>query len=145
MTATSVTMNSKTGECVTENCSVPKRRQSEEISHRMSRLSNKSNKVDSKNKQFSEAPKRRQCSEIAKLTSQLDQKLHPTHFTQEVHLKPSDPGYGKPQEGTETAARGKKAHEHISSEIVEMSEIIWEHGQMTGEYIHKTRNSLKSC
>ena len=133
-------MNSKTGECVTENCSVPKRRQSEEISHRMSRLSNKSNKVDSKNKQVYEAPKRRQCSEIAKLTSQLDQKLHPTHFTQEVHLKPSDPGYGKPQEGTETAARGKKAHEHISSEIVEMSEIIWEHGQMTGEGGTKTEH-----
>ena len=80
-----------------------------------------------------EPPKRRQCSEIAKLSSELTAKLNPSHFTQEVHLKPSDPGYGEPLEGTETAARGKEAHEKISSEIVEMAEIIWENGQRNGE------------
>ena len=80
-----------------------------------------------------EPPKRRQCSEIAKLSSELTAKLNPTHFTQEVHLKPSDPGYGEPLEGTETAARGKEAHEKISGEIVEMAEIIWENGQRNGE------------
>ena len=78
-------------------------------------------------------PKKQQCSEIAELASQLNKNLHPFHFTQEGHLKPSDPGYGKPQEGTETAARGKKAHENISSEILEMAEILWEHGQITGQ------------
>ena len=80
-----------------------------------------------------EPPKRRQCSEIAKLSSELTAKLNPTHFTQEVHLKPSDPGYGEPLEGTETAARGKEAHEKISGEIVEMAEIIWENGQRNAE------------
>ena len=118
---------------VTTDSAVPKRRQADEISHRMSRLSLKSNKLISDTKQHSVRPKRQQCSEIAELTSQLNKKLHPSHFTQEVHLKPSDPGYGKPQEGTETAARGKKAHENVSGEIVEMAEIIWEHGQITGQ------------
>ena len=99
----------------------------------MSRLSLKSTNLISDTKQQSVRPKRQQCSEIAELTSQLSKKLNPSHFTQEVHLKPSDPGYGKPQEGTETAARGKKAHENISGEIVEMAEIIWEHGQITGQ------------
>ena len=135
MSSTNVTNVASTpDESVKDDCDVPKRRQSEEISHRMSRLSTKSKKI-SDHKQVSEPPKRRQCSEIAELTSQLNKKLNPTHFTKEVHLKPSDPGYGKPQEGTQTAARGKKAHENISSEIVEMSEIIWEHGQMTGQII----------
>ena len=120
-------------ESATTDSAVPKRRQADEISHRMSRLSLKSTKLISDTKQQSVRPKRQQCSEIAELTSQLNKKLHPSHFTQEVHLKPSDPGYGKPQEGTETAARGKKAHENISGEIVEMAEIIWEHGQITGQ------------
>jgi hypothetical protein len=80
-----------------------------------------------------EPPKRRQFSEIAKLTSELTAKLNRTHFTQEVHLKPSDPGYIEPLEGTETAARGKEAHEKISGGFVEMAEIIWEHGQRNDE------------
>ena len=29
----------------------------------------------------------------------------------QVHLKPGDPGYGRPQEGTRTAARGRNAHQ----------------------------------
>ena len=77
-------------------------------------------------------PKKQQSSEIAEISSQLSKKLNPTHFTQEVHLKPSDPGYGTPQEGTKTAVRGKKAHDNISNEIIEMAELIWEHGRMTG-------------
>ena len=87
---------------VPNDFAVPKRRQAEEISHRMSRLSLKSKPLSSNTKQQSVRPKKQQCSEIAELTSQLNKKLHPSHFTQEVHLKPSDPGYGKPQEGTET-------------------------------------------
>ena len=122
---------------------VPKRRQAEEISHRMSRLSIKSNKLSSDTKKQSVRPKKQQCSEIAELTSQLNKKLHPSHFTQEVHLKPSDRGHGKPQEGTETAARGKKAHENISSEILEMAEILWEHGQITGQIYSFCIGNLK--
>ena len=128
-------MNSATSESFTGNISVPKKRQAAEIEHMMSRLSSKSHNKSTQIKQSADPPKRRQCSEIAKLTSELDKKINSVNFTKEVHLKPSDPGYGKPQEGTETAARGKRAHEHISSEIVEMVEIIWEHGQMTGQDI----------
>ena len=80
---------------VTTDSAVPKRRQADEISHRMSRLSLKSTKMISDTKQQSVRPRKQQCSEIAELTSQLKKKLHPIHFTQEVHLKPSDPGYGK--------------------------------------------------
>ena len=120
-------------ESVSKDTAVPKKRQTDEISHRMLRLSTKCNKLGTDPKQNSVRPKKKQCSEIAELSSQLHKKLNPTNFTQEVHLKPSDPGYGTPQVGTETAARGKKAHENISNEIVEMAEMIWEHGQMTGE------------
>merc|ERR1711892_765378 len=45
-------------------------------------------------------------------------------FTQEVHLKKSYAEYGKPQEGTKTAARGRKAHQAISGEIVELCQVI---------------------
>ena len=128
-------MNSATSVSFTGNISVPKKRHAAEIEHMMSRLSSKSHNKSTQIKQSADPPKRRQCSEIAKLTSELDKKINSVNFTKEVHLKPSDPGYGKPQEGTETAARGKRAHEHISSEIVEMVEIIWEHGQMTGQDI----------
>jgi hypothetical protein len=34
--------------------------------------------------------------------------------------------------GTKTAARGRKAHQHVSKEIVELCEVIWNHGQMKG-------------
>lgn len=53
-------------------------------------------------------------------------------FTDEVHLKKDDPNYGRPLEGTKTAARGRKAHEHVSKEIIELCEIIWTHGQIRG-------------
>ena len=87
----------------------------------------------------------------------------PSNFqcSSQVHLKPGDPGYGKPQEGTKTAARGRNAHQvsrqpklignemimtsvrtnvmisvtttqHISGEIVELCEVISLHGRMTG-------------
>ena len=112
---------------------VPKRRQAADISHRMSRLSSKCNRAMSSNESCDTVrPRKQQSSEIAEISSQLSKKLNPTIFTKEVHLKPSDPGYGTPQEGTKTAVRGRKAHENISNEIVEMAELIWEHGQMTG-------------
>ena len=43
-------------------------------------------------------------------------------------MKKGDPNYGKPVEGSKTEARGKKAHERISNEIVELvSADIWGH------------------
>lgn len=43
-------------------------------------------------------------------------------------LDKEDPAYGKPQEGTRTAARGKKALSHVHKEILELCEIIYLHG-----------------
>ena len=37
----------------------------------------------------------------------------------------------RPQEGTLTAARGRSAHRHITAEIVELCEMIWEHARRT--------------
>ena len=34
--------------------------------------------------------------------------------------------------GTKTEARGRKAHDDISREIIELCEVIWMHGQQTG-------------
>ena len=83
-------------------------------------------------RKLSGPPRKRQSSDIAGLLSKLDKKFNPTEFTDEVHLKPGDPGYGKPKEGTKTAARGRKAHGDISEEIVKLCQVIWDHGQETG-------------
>ncbi len=40
-------------------------------------------------------------------------------------LDPKDPGYGKPQEGSRTAERGKKAHKHVHREILELCEVSY--------------------
>jgi hypothetical protein len=53
-------------------------------------------------------------------------------FTQESHFKRSDAEYGKPQEGTKTAARGKKAHQAISGEIVELCQVIEANARIAG-------------
>lgn len=78
-------------------------------------------------------PLKKQGTEILDLMSRLSSQAKGQQFTQEVHLKPGDPGYGRPQEGTKTAARGRNAHQHISGEIVELCEVIRAHGRMTGQ------------
>lgn len=78
-------------------------------------------------------PKRKQSENILERVSQLSEKMSATRFTQTVHLSKDDPNYGTPQEGTQTAARGRKAHQHVSKEIVELCEMIYIHGQMTGQ------------
>jgi len=45
-------------------------------------------------------------------------------FSQDAHCNKYDKEYGTPQEGTQTAFRGKKAHQSISREIVELCEVI---------------------
>jgi len=45
-------------------------------------------------------------------------------FTQEAKCGKSDGDYGTPQEGTLTATRGRKAHQAISKEVVELCEVI---------------------
>lgn len=44
-------------------------------------------------------------------------------------LKKGDANYGKPVEGSKTEARGKKAHERISNEIVELCAVIEDNGR----------------
>ncbi|XP_040582143.1 actin-binding Rho-activating protein isoform X2 [Lepeophtheirus salmonis] len=43
-------------------------------------------------------------------------------------LKKTDPGYGCPQEGTRTEARGIKAQFHVHKEILELCEILYMYG-----------------
>eukprot|EP00092_Neocalanus_flemingeri_P012306 GFUD01013264.1.p1 GENE.GFUD01013264.1~~GFUD01013264.1.p1 ORF type:complete len:158 (+),score=35.57 GFUD01013264.1:137-610(+) len=64
--------------------------------------------------------------------SQVPGKSKLSRFTQEVHLKKSDAEYGKPQEGTQTAARGRKAHQAISGEIVELCQVIEANARIPG-------------
>ena len=53
-------------------------------------------------------------------------------FTKDAKLCKGDAGYGTPQEGTKTAARGRKAHQAISGEIVELCEVIEANARIPG-------------
>jgi len=52
-------------------------------------------------------------------------------FTEETKCDKSQSEYGTPQEGTLTAARGKKAHQSISREVVELCEVIEMNSRIT--------------
>ena len=108
------------------------RRRSDLMECRMSQILNKTNEDTGTQRKISNPPKKRQSSDIAGLLSKLDKKFNSSQFTDEVHLKPGDPGYGKPKEGTKTAARGRKAHSDISEEIVRLCEVIWDHAKESG-------------
>ncbi|KAM9296207.1 actin-binding Rho-activating protein-like [Gastrophryne carolinensis] len=62
------------------------------------------------------------------------QKLNPFsedfdhQHAMEVRLRKGDQGYGMPEEGSKTEARGKRAHTHIHKEIEEMCLIIRDMG-----------------
>jgi len=113
---------------------IPRRRQTEEIEHRLGRLARKRVEAQAKAAEsLPFPPLKKQGTEILDLMSRLSSQAKGQQFTQEVHLKPGDPGYGRPQEGTKTAARGRNAHQHISGEIVELCEVIRAHGRMTGQ------------
>ena len=103
-----------------------------EIDFIMSRLKNdkKKNNVPAK----IVPPKRIMSPEIAKLSGQINDKLNPTMFTKEAHLSKTDPGYGTPQAGTLTEARGKRAHRDICVEVVDMCQVIWDHAIRSGNY-----------
>ncbi|CAB4055511.1 unnamed protein product [Lepeophtheirus salmonis] len=53
-------------------------------------------------------------------------KYHPDKILNP--LKKTDPGYGCPQEGTRTEARGIKAQFHVHKEILELCEILYMYG-----------------
>jgi len=104
---------------------------SQEIDFIKSRLNkNKDTKVI----QVTETPRRHLSPEIAKLSGQISDKFNSTTFTRESRLKKSDPGYGTPQEGSLTAARGQQAHVDICVEVVDMCQVIWDHAIMSGNF-----------
>ena len=49
--------------------------------------------------------------------------------------KKGDSNYGTPVAGSKTEARGKKAHERVSNEIVELCAIIQDNGTKSGDEV----------
>ena len=78
-------------------------------------------------------PQRKPCPEICSLMSQLTAKLDTLSPTTTVPLTPCDPDYGTPREGSDTALRGRKAHNQIAREIIELCQIITMNGQKKGK------------
>ena len=78
--------------------------------------------------------------EICSLMSQLSAKFETLSPSVKDHLTPCDPGYGTPVEGSETAYRGRKAHDQIAREIIELCQIITMYGDKRGkESFHMQR------
>lgn len=44
---------------------------------------------------------------------QLEHAMTKTQFVSGRRVSKGDPGYGRPEEGTKTAERGKRAHSHV--------------------------------
>ncbi|XP_067006542.2 actin-binding Rho-activating protein [Anabrus simplex] len=76
---------------------------------------------------------------VAQFNKQADdhkeqQKLNP--FSEHGRTSPrpkmdkNDADYGKPIAGSKTDIRGRKAHTHVNKEILELCEIINEHGEL---------------
>ena len=60
-------------------------------------------------------------------------KLETLSPSRKDHLTPCDPGYGTPVEGSDTACRGRKAHNQIAREIIELCQIITMYGEKRGK------------
>jgi hypothetical protein len=78
---------------------------------------------------------RKPSPEICSLMMQLSAKLETLSPSDKDHLTPCDPGYGTPVEGSVTACRGRKAHNQIAREIIELCQIITMYGQKRGKNI----------
>ncbi len=76
-------------------------------------------------KSGSTKPRRRLNEGVMERQRQLEQAWTKDNFVEcrTVALSKGDPGYGRPQEGTRTAERGKKAHRHVHKEILELCEV----------------------
>ncbi|PSN51603.1 hypothetical protein C0J52_09094 [Blattella germanica] len=57
-------------------------------------------------------------------------------------LDKSDPNYGRPVAGSKTDIRGKKAHNHISKEVLQLCQIIYENGEPIEELTADGRNHI---
>ena len=102
---------------------------SSEVYHIMAKLTkNKESAIKRKPPQIL---KRVVSPEIEKLSGQIQGKLAPAPLSQ---LSRTDPGYGTPQEGSLTAARGQQAHRDICTEVVDMCQVIWDHATMSDNW-----------
>ncbi|XP_069691929.1 actin-binding Rho-activating protein-like isoform X2 [Periplaneta americana] len=57
-------------------------------------------------------------------------------------LDKNDPNYGRPVAGSKTDMRGKKAHTHISKEVLQLCQIIYENGEPIEEMTEDGRNQI---
>lgn len=64
--------------------------------------------------------------QIKERMNMLEQAMSKDNFVKSMEkpMDKDDPNYGKPQEGTKTAERGKKAQTHVHKEILELCEVI---------------------
>ncbi len=101
-----------------------------EVHHIMAKLT-KNKEKHSPMRKSPQILKRVVSPEIEKLSGQIQGKLAPAPFSQ---LSRCDPGYGTPQEGSLTAARGQQAHRDICTEVVDMCQVIWDHATMSDNW-----------
>ncbi|KAJ9575638.1 hypothetical protein L9F63_007499 [Diploptera punctata] len=57
-------------------------------------------------------------------------------------LDKNDPNYGRPVAGSKTDIRGKRAHTHISKEVLQLCQIIYENGEPLEELTEDGRNKI---
>ena len=119
-----------------ENVSIMNRRNisqnSSEVHHIMAKLTkNKERQSSAIMRKPPQILKRVVSPEIEKLSGQIQGKLAPAPSSQ---LSRTDPGYGTPQEGSLTAARGQQAHRDICTEVVDMCQVIWDHATMSDNW-----------
>ena len=99
-------------------------------------MSNSKTKADTATEAMSELGNltpRKPSPEICSLMIQLSAKLETLSPSVKDHLTPCDPGYGTPVEGSDTACRGRKAHNQIAREIIELCQIITMYGEKRGK------------
>jgi hypothetical protein len=74
--------------------------------------------------------RRTHSADIKERMRMLESAMTKTNFVQDVLVLPEKghPDYGRPQEGTRTAERGKRAQTHVHKEILELCELIYTNG-----------------
>ena len=99
---------------------------------KMALLEASKNRSNSSKAATSAASKSRSSSStsgIRERMRQLEDHASKTRFVKDSKkLSRSDPNYGRPQEGTKTAERGRRANSHVHKEILELCEIIYMNG-----------------
>ena len=73
--------------------------------------------------------KRRKSGDIVERMKLLEHAMTKDNYVRDLkRTDRSDPGYGRPQEGTRTAERGARAATHVHKEILELCEVIYMNG-----------------